>query len=124
MKVHLDFDYNSNYIEVRYRGPDSPEISRNIFRQIIDECDKHKCYNILTIAYLENSLTTMENYDLAKMLEEEGFSKKHRLALVDLNPDTYNSTYQAETVLFYHFFNARLFQEEEEAKQWLLSGSN
>ncbi len=75
----------------------------------------------MVLAYLENSLSVLENYDLFAMFAEVGFTLKYRLAWVDQNPDTYDSTYFAETVLKNRFVAARLFREVEDAKQWLLS---
>ena len=92
-------------------------------QQIVEACDKFECFNILVLAYLENSLSTMENFDLYEMFVEVGFSRKHRMAWVDQNPDTYDSTSFAETVLINRNIAARLFREVEDAKQWLLSNT-
>ena len=120
MAINIDIQPQGNYLLVRYRGPDSLEISRKIFQRIVGACDEYECFNVLAIAYLENSLSTLDNYDSAAMLTEVGFSWKHRLAWVDLNADTYGSTQFAETVLLNRGFSARLFREVEDAKQWLL----
>ncbi len=121
MKIDIDIQPQGNYLLARYRGPDSLEISRNIMQQIVGACDEYECFNILVLAYIENPLSTLENYDLAAMFTEEGFSSKHRMAWVDQNPDTYDSTYFAETILHNRGFSARLFREVGDAKQWLLS---
>jgi hypothetical protein len=121
MKIDIDIQPQGNYLLARYRGPDSLEISRNIMQRIIEACDEHKCFDVLVLAYIENPLSTLENYDLAAMFTEVGFSSKHRMAWVDQNPDTYDSTYFAETILHNRGFSARLFREVGDAKQWLLS---
>ena len=121
MAINIDIQPQGNYLLVRYRGPDSLEISRNIMQQIVGACDEYECFNILVLAYIENPLSTLENYDLAAMFTEVGFSSKHRMAWVDQNPDTYDSTYFAETILHNRGFSARLFREVGDAKQWLLS---
>jgi len=120
MKIDIDIQPQGNYLLVRYRGPDSPAISRRIMQRIVGACDECECFNVLVLAYLENSLSTVENYDLSAMFTEVGFSWKHRMAWVDQNPDTYNSTGFAETVLSNRGFSARLFREVEDAKNWLL----
>ena len=120
MKVNIDIQLQDNYVLAKYRGPDSPEISRAIIQQLVDACDEHQCFRIMVLAYLENSLSIIDNYDLATMFREVGFSSKHRLAWVDLNPDTHESTRFAETVLFNRAIQARLFYDEEDARQWLL----
>ena len=89
-------------------------------QRIVGACDEYECFNVLVLAYLENSLSTVENYDLSAMFTEVGFSWKHRMAWVDQNPGTYDSTGFAETVLSNRGFSARLFREVEDAKQWLL----
>jgi hypothetical protein len=121
LKVDLDIQLKDGHLLVQYRGPDSPAISRSIIEQIVEACDQHQCYKTLALAYLENSLDALENYDLPAMFAKVGFNAKHRLAWVDLNPDTYDSTSFAETVLSNRGFMATLFQDEEKAMQWLLS---
>ena len=123
MKIDIDIESQDDYLLVKYKGPDSPEISRQIMQQIVEACDKFECFKILVIAYLENSLSTFENFDLYEMFVEVGFSRKHSMAWVDQNPDTYDSTSFAETVLKNRSVAARLFREVEDAKQWLLSNT-
>ncbi len=123
MKINIDIKPQDDYLLVKYKGPDSPEISRQIMQQIVEACDKFECFNILVLAYLENSLSTMENFDLYEMFVEVGFSRKHRMAWVDQNPDTYDSTSFAETVLINRSVAARLFREVEDAKHWLFSNT-
>ena len=89
MKIDIDIKLQDDYLLVKYKGPESPEISRQIMQQIVEACDKFECFNILVLAYLENSLSVLENYDLFAMFAEVGFTLKYRLAWVDQNPDTY-----------------------------------
>jgi len=122
-QIDLDIEPQSGYLLVRYRGPTSPEISRHILQRIVGACDEYACFNVLILAYLENALSTLEKFDLAEMFREEGFSSKHRMAWVDQNPDTYDSTAFAETVLSNRAFSARLFRDAQDAKEWLLGGA-
>ena len=53
---------------------------------IVGACERFNCPKTLVIAYFENSLSSTENFDLAVMFREEGFTPQHRLAWVDQNP--------------------------------------
>jgi hypothetical protein len=121
MELDIDIKPNGQYLLVRYTGPNSPEISRQANQKILDACDEFECFNILVIAYLENSLKVLENYNLYEMFKEFGFSSRHKMACVEQNPHTHQSTLFAETVLVNRGMNVRLFREREEAEKWLLS---
>ena len=119
---NINIQSNDDYVLAKYKGPDSPEISRAIMQRIIDACEEYQCFRILVLAYLNNSLSTTENYDLSTMFKEVGFSSKHRMAWVDINPDTRKSTGIAETFLYSQYFKVGLFHDEMDAKYWLQYG--
>ena len=62
---------------MRYRGLDSPAISRRIMQRIVGACDEYEYFNVLVLGYFENSVSTLENYDLSAMFTEVGFAWKH-----------------------------------------------
>ena len=121
MDIEIDIQLESGYILAKYRGPDSPEISRQIIQEIVDACERLGCFRVLMISYLENPLSATENFDLADMFREVGFTPQHRLAWVDQNPETRESTAFAETVLYNRGIMARLFDDVDRASQWLLA---
>jgi len=120
MKVNVDTQFKGDHILARYRGPDSPEISGAILKVVLNACEEHQCFKILALGYLENSLSTLDNYDMAAVYAGAGFSSKYRMAWVDMNPETRESSEFGETVLFNRGFQVRLFDNEEHGRQWLL----
>ena len=89
-------------------------------QRIVGACDEYEYFNVLVLGYFENSVSTLENYDLSAMFTEVGFTWKHRLAWVDQNPSTYDSIHFAEPVLSNRGISAPLFREVEDAKELLL----
>lgn len=121
MKIDIDIELKDDYILAKYRGPDSPEISKTIIQRVISACEENECLRILVHAYMDNPLSTAENYDLSAMFKEVGFTSKHRMAWVDLNPETRESTRIAETFLTSQYLDVCLFSDENDAERWLFS---
>ncbi|MEZ5427738.1 MAG: hypothetical protein R2747_15825 [Pyrinomonadaceae bacterium] len=89
-------------------------------QQVVAACNEHQCRNVLAISFMKNPLGVINTYKLAEMFREVGFTHIHRMAYVDLNPDTQSDNEFAETVLLNRGLEARLFVDVEEGKSWLL----
>jgi hypothetical protein len=64
----------------------------------------------------------MPAFDHAKLIRETGFTIQYRFAWVEKNPETLEIDKFIENVLANRgIIQAKLFEEESEAKEWLLS---
>ena len=64
----------------------------------------------------------MASYDIVDRAEEFGWSKRFRLALVDCNEASRKDNLFTETVAVNRFYSLLVFDNEQDAKGWLLSG--
>ena len=121
MNPEIQIAKDKGYLKVQVRGRDSREASLEMFRRIVAACDEHNCLYALVEAHLINQTGVMVNYDMPQIIEEAGVTRKHRIAWVDLNQESYNMNYFAETVLHNRGYTMiRLFKTIEDGKVWLL----
>ena len=120
MNPEIQIAAGKDYLNVQVSGRDSREASLEVFRLIAAACDEHNCLYALVEAHLTKRVGVMDNYEIPQIIEEAGVTRKHRIAWVDLNPETYNINYFAETVLHNRgYINVRLFRTVEDGKGWL-----
>ncbi len=120
MNPEIQITEDKGYLKVQVHGRDSREASLEILRRIVAACDEHNCLYVLVKAHIINKTGVMDNYDMPQIIEEAGVTRKHRIAWVDPNPETYNISYFAETVLHNRgYINVRLFRTVADGKGWL-----
>jgi hypothetical protein len=109
------------YIRIEARGTRSREASEVFFRRIAEESAAHGIYDILLVLELEGRLSTFEIEDMVAAHREKGFDSRHTIAVVDRNPESREDTRFAETVGAVRGLMGAAFDDEEEARRWLLS---
>jgi hypothetical protein len=57
---------------------------------------------------------------LRKSEEEFGWSRRFKLAIVDVNEDSRKDNLFTETVAVNRGYNVKIFDNENDAKEWLL----
>lgn len=121
MSYKMTIEPMGNYLHVRTCGEQNYEVALATWREIVNACRQYQCYHILDEACMDNSLTTMDAWGHQQIFAEAGVTPSMKIAWVDLNPATYDSTKFVETVLLNRgLVNGRLFSSVTEAKQWLL----
>ena len=120
MGYEMDVTFEGEFLRVNVTAEDDYETSLKFFTELAQACKEYKCLNILVISN-STPLKTMEAFDHAKILEEVGFTHKHRLAWVEMNPNAREMDKFIETVLVNrNVIQVQVFSNEAEAKQWLL----
>lgn len=111
---------HDRYLRIEARGTRSPEASRAFFRRIAEESAAHGLYDILLVLELEGRLSTFEIHDLIAKHRESGFDERHRIAVVDQNPESRPDMSFAEDVGVVRGLQGAAFDNEEDAIRWLL----
>ena len=75
--------------------------------------------HILAIGKVTGHLPPMAAYDMAKFPDDHGWSRKFKLALVALG-ESWKSNLFAETVADNRGYDVKVFDNEQDAKAWLL----
>lgn len=115
-------DPKGKYLHVRASGQLNYDVALDAWRKIVSACHEQQIYMVLGEQYMDNPLTTMEAWDHQKIFTEVGITHKFRIAWVDLNAATHQTTKFVETVLLNRgLVNGKLFNNVEAARRWLLS---
>jgi hypothetical protein len=110
-----------NYLHVDVRGMGTYENALTLWIKVAQACEQYQCFNILGEQYLINTVTTTEAFDHPALFKQAGISAKHRIAWIDKNPRTRETTEFIRDVLSSRSVGyGRLFNDIEAAKQWLL----
>lgn len=121
-KISVTFE--GEYILVKLTGDNSYEVSLNLWKKVIEACEKNQCFNILGVSNTNKPLKTMEAFDHINIFTEVGITQKHRIAWVEKNPEAAETFKFVETVIKNRGLgNGYLFSDISEAKNWLL-GNN
>lgn len=124
MKNEIIITFEGDYVQAIANGEKNFEYATNLFTQIVQACQEHDCKKVLGLANTSKPLRTMEAYKVAELFRELGLNHEYRIAWVELNEDSYDTTYFAETVLVNRGMPVRLFANELQAKKWLLDDSD
>lgn len=125
MDTQLDYEITitpcDNYLHVYTEGLGNFEGANDLWRQIAQACEKYQCYNILGEQNLHSTVSTLDALNYPAMFKKVGITKKHRIAWVDKNPRTRETTEFIRDVLTNRLVGkGRLFNDVESAKRWLL----
>jgi hypothetical protein len=111
-----------NYLHVDVKGVGTYENALAMWVTIAQACEQYQCFNILGEQYLLDTVTTTEAFDHPALFKKAGISIKHRIAWVDKNPRTRETTAFIRDVLTSRSVgNGKLFNDVDAAKQWLLN---
>ena len=94
-----------------------------MWEQIAAACNKHNCFDILGLSYLDEPLPEMDAYEHLGILESVGISGKHRLAWVAMKPRLLDNLRLAEMVIRHRSpIEMKTFESEKDARRWLKAG--
>lgn len=123
MKNEVIITFEGDYIQILSNGEKNYEFAKRLWSEAVVACEKHNCFDILGIADTTVPLSISEGYEHADLFEQLGIDSKYRIAWVELNAEAYQAVYFVETVLFNRGFPGRVFLDVDEAKEWVLGGT-
>jgi hypothetical protein len=124
MKNELKITFEGDYVLAIANGEKDFEFSTKLWTEVVQACRENSCLKVLGIANTTKPLRTMEAYQNAVLFRNLGLTHDFRIAWVELNEESFDSSYFAETVLVNRGMPVRLFTEESQAKEWLLGDSS
>jgi hypothetical protein len=115
---------HENYLHVDVKGVGTYDSALHFWSSVAQACEQYQCFNILGEQYLLDTVTTTEAFDHPALFKKAGISTKHRIAWVDKNPRTRETTAFIRDVLTSRSISyGKLFNDVDTAKRWLL-GTN
>ena len=122
MKAEFKFTFKKNYVEIIVNGEPSSDLTDKLWSEAVEFCVANDCYRILGIANAAKPISIVNGYNHHEVFLKLGINHKYRIAWVEMNLDsTVIENYQfIETVLINRGLPGKLFEDVEEAKNWLL----
>jgi len=121
MNNELEISFQQTYIHVRVTGAGTRERIMEVWRRVAAMCRQHNCYKILGEQDLQVGISTLDALDHPDIFREVGITEKFRIAWVELNPRTFETTDFIRNVLANRAMGqGKIFTRVEDARQWLL----
>ena len=120
MPLQYSIEHRDGAIEVRVSGVPDRQSNRQLWKDIVAATKEHGCLYILGLSNLDRPQKVADAIDHQAVFLEAGVTIDHRIAWVQLNPEAFEATRLAETILLNRgLANGRLFDDEFEARRWL-----
>ena len=119
MKNRIVVSFEGQYIQAIADGKKDYQFTFNLWTQIIECCELNNCYKVLGIANTSQTLSTDEAYRQKELFAQLGIDDNYKIAWVELEKKSFNTTYFAENVLKSSGYNVRLYKSVSEAVLWL-----
>jgi hypothetical protein len=124
MDYQVTITPTENYLHVEVYGAGNYDNALKLWMDIAAACEVHQCFKILGEQQLTNTVSTMEAFDHPKIFKLAGINAKFRIAWVDKNPRTRETTAFIRNVLSNRSIGyGKLFSQTDDAKAWLLAAS-
>ena len=125
MPYDFSIEEEEDYIRVsvsgdRIKGKEVEDIFP-VWSSVADKCRERNINKVLAVFQLTGSVPTMGSYNVVTKAEEFGWSRCFRLAIVDLNEVSRQNNLFTETVAVNRGYQVFIFDNEQHAKDWLLS---
>jgi hypothetical protein len=92
----------------------------SVWSQVAEACREKDVTRVLAISTASGRLPTMTAYELAASAEEWGWDRRFKLAVVVVHEERRKNRLFAETVAYNRGFRAKIFDDEQKARSWLL----
>ena len=113
-----------DYVRVQVRGERSPGHSvanaDRVGEMIVEYCQDKGIDRIMLVLELEGRLGPLDAVGIVTHAPNYGFHHGFRLAFVDLNAESYRDSLFTETVAVNRSYSMRVFDKEQDAREWLL----
>ena len=116
----IEVTFESDHIRVIADGDKDYRFMDQLWREVATACDLNDCYNVLGIARTTTPVEAVEAYELPQLFQELSIDQRYRIAWVELNDNARDVITFLQTVLANRGLPGRVFDTEEEARDWLL----
>lgn len=124
MPYETEIEVFPDYIRAEVSGTRAPGdsvVNADIVGQeLVRLCREKGIEKVLLVLDLSGRLSVTDAYDIVANSEQYGWSRHMKLAFVDLNADSLEDSQFIETVALNRAFPISVFDNEEEARDWLL----
>jgi hypothetical protein len=120
MQNKLEVSFEGDHVLVIAEGDKDYSYMDRLWREVAVVCEQNDCYNVLGLADTSTPVEAVDGYDLPAIFRELGIGQHYRIAWVEKDEDARGTMEFVATVLSNRGLPGRLFETEEEAREWLL----
>ena len=120
MQNKLEVSFEGNHVLVIAEGDKDYNYMARLWREVVVVCEQNDCYNVLGLADTSTPVEAVDGYDLPAIFRELGIGQHYRIAWVEKDEDARGTMEFVATVMSNRGLPGRLFDTEEEAREWLL----
>lgn len=124
MAYQAEIQTHPDHIRVEVSGRRAPGRTVTdayvIGRRIVEECRKAAIERVLLVSQLTGRIPALDAYEMVTGLEDVGWSRSTKLAFVNLHADSHEDSLFTETVAVNRAYFMKVFDNEEDAREWLL----
>lgn len=121
MQDKITITFENDHVHVVVKVDQSYERSLAMWKDIVQACEEHDCYNILGETHDTKPLETMDAFGHINIFKEAGVTLKHRIAWVAYGQTNKDAIHFTEMSLKNRgLVNGHVFDSVEDARAWLL----
>ena len=124
MSYNVTFKENVDHLRVGISGKRTPgnevEDSLKAWSKVAEICRERNINHILAILKISGHLPDMASYNIGDLAEKYGWSRGFKLAVVTKDEYSRKVNLLSETVAVNRGFDVKVFDNEQDAKTWLL----
>lgn len=124
MEYDITFKENVDHLRLeisgtRTRGSEETDAIKS-WSKVAEFCKAKNINHILAILRITGPMPPWASFQIGALAEEFGWSRKFRLAVVTLDKESMKANLFTETVAVNRGFDVKIFDNEQDAKSWLL----
>ena len=125
MPYDFAVDAERDYLRVEVSGNRSPDIEQGlrdimtVWSRVTDICRETNTEKVLAVLQLKGEVPVMGSYNVVTHADQFGWSRRLRMAVVDLNDESREGNRFTETVAVNRGYQIKVFDNENDAKDWL-----
>lgn len=127
MPYTITFLEQNGYLRVEMRGNrntgDPARSGRSAVDQIVEKCRESGYTRILIISHLTGDYPPFANYQVVSAMAQEAIPEEWKMAYINLDPNSHKAVQFSETMATRKGVQARLFDNEQDAIDWLNSSN-
>jgi len=120
MRNSLAVTFEGDHVLVRSDGEKDMEFATEVWSQVAATCEESNCFNVLGIAKTKIPLEALDGYEHARLFRDLGIDHRFRIAWVETTADAVDLARFVELVLTNRGLSVHIFENEKEARVWLL----
>lgn len=125
MSYALTFQEKDGYLRVEGRGHRSENDPLKSGQAVVDKvamkCRESGYTRIMLVSHLTGAYPPFANFQVIVSMEQLGVPKEWKMAYVNLDPESHKAVLFSETIAVRKGYQARVFDNEQEACDWLNS---